>query len=57
MISTMASYVKLKISETVINADVPLYTVMVDGTRDKNNEAISICLRYVKNGVPTESLL
>lgn len=58
IISIMAKCVKKKLSTTIRNADVPFFSVMVDGTRDRNNaEAISICMRYVLNGVPTESLL
>ena len=34
------------------------YTLLVDGTRNKSNaENVSVCIRYVKNGIPCESLL
>lgn len=58
MINLMALSVKEEIANEVNNADVPFFTIMVDGTRDKNNhECISICIRYVKDGAPVESLL
>jgi len=58
MIALMSSCVKEHTVSKVKMANIPFYTVMMDGTRDKNNqEAISICIRYVKDGVPTESLL
>lgn len=54
----MASLVRKDIVEEVKNSDVPWFTLLEDGTRDKNNrENIAIALRYVKNGVVKESLL
>lgn len=58
IIGIMASAVKKKLCERVSKADVRFFTLLADGTREKNNnEAISICLRYVVCAIPTESLL
>ena len=44
--------------DDVKSADIPLFTIKVDGTRDKTNiENISVVIRYVKNGKVSEILL
>ncbi|KAK7603344.1 hypothetical protein V9T40_003346 [Parthenolecanium corni] len=58
IIEIMASCIRSEVAKDIENADVPFFCIMVDGTRDRNNaEAVSIVVRFVKNGVPTESLL
>lgn len=54
MVNTVRESIVLDIQES----DVPWFTLMEDGTRDKNNrENIAIAIRYVKNGSVKESLL
>ena len=58
IIDLMASAVKKTVATAIMEADVPFYTLMVDGTKDKNvHEAISLCFRYVKGGKRLESCL
>ncbi len=58
MIGLMAAAVKKSVATRVMEADVPFFTLMVDGTKEKNmHEAISICLRYIKCGKRVESCL
>ncbi len=58
VIGIMSDAIKNKISEEVNSADVPFYSIMADGTRDRNNaEAISVALRYIFNGILKESIL
>ena len=58
VIDIMAKMVTDSVVHDVNNADVPCFTLLADGTRDKNHhENISIALRYVKNGKPFEALL
>lgn len=54
----MASCVKKEIVvQTIMNAEVPYYAIIVDGARDKNNhEAISVYFHYVNDGTPRELL-
>ncbi|KAJ6644402.1 Zinc finger MYM-type protein 1 [Pseudolycoriella hygida] len=47
-----------QIVDDVLSADIPYYTILVDGTKDRTNkEIVSMAVRYVKNGQPVESLL
>ena len=58
MIHIMAQCVKNQVVQEINEADVPFYCLMADGTRDRNNrEAISVAIRYIRKGIPTESLL
>ncbi|KAH0816091.1 hypothetical protein GEV33_006700 [Tenebrio molitor] len=58
IIEILSDIVRESVVADIRNADVPWFTLMEDGTRDKNNrENISIAIRYVKNGKVFESLL
>ena len=58
MISIMAKIVQEDIVEKIKTADVPYFTLKVDGTKDPTGtENISIVLRAVKHGKPLEHLL
>lgn len=58
IIQIMADIVTENIVEDIKNADVPWFTILEDGTRDKNNrENIAIGVRYVINGKAKESIL
>lgn len=58
LIEIMAEVVRESVANDIKNADVPWFTLLEDGTRDKNNrENIAIAIRYVKDGTPKESLL
>lgn len=58
IIEIMAEVVRESVANDIKNADVPWFTLLEDGTRDKNNrENIAIAARYVKDGKPQESLL
>lgn len=57
IIKIMAFCVKSAVSADIRTANVPIFCIIADGTWDgKNAEAICIVIRFVKNGVPTESL-
>jgi hypothetical protein len=57
-IDIMRKLVQNSFVEDLNNANVPWYTIMDDGTKDKNNrENIAVAIRYVKNGKPFESIL
>lgn len=58
IIEIMAKMVRLDIVQDVKAADIPWYTILEDGTRDKNNrENIAIGVGYIKNGKAHESIL
>ncbi|XP_050527956.1 uncharacterized protein LOC126898050 [Daktulosphaira vitifoliae] len=58
IIQIMAESVRESVVIDVMKSDVPWFTLMEDGTKDKNNrENIAIAIRYVKEGKPRESLL
>jgi hypothetical protein len=58
IIEILSDMVRESVVADIRNADVPWFTLMEDGTRDKNNRKnISIAIRYVKNGKVFESLL
>lgn len=58
LIDIMAKYVQQQVVDDINNSDVSFYTLLEDGTTDKNyRENISICIRYIKNGEVVESLL
>lgn len=58
IIEIMAETVRENIVNEIQSSDVPWFTLLEDGTRDKNNrENIAIAIRYVKGGVIKESLL
>ncbi|GBP01750.1 hypothetical protein EVAR_5267_1 [Eumeta japonica] len=54
----MVQAVRSSIVKDINESDVKWFTLMEDGTRDKNNrENIALAIRYVKDGVVNESLL
>jgi|GEM_PF-6140542 len=58
IIQAMVQTVRSSIAKDIKESDVNWFTVMEDGTRDKNNrENIAIAIRYVKDGIVNESLL
>jgi hypothetical protein len=51
IIEILSDMVRESVVANIRKADVPWFTLMEHGTRDKNNrENISIAIRYVKNG-------
>lgn len=58
IISIITKHVKLLIVNDINSADVPHFTMLVDGTKDRcNKECVSIAARFVKDGRPRESLV
>ncbi|XP_057662275.1 uncharacterized protein LOC130897444 [Diorhabda carinulata] len=58
IIAILAEMVREQVVGDLKTADVPWFTLLEDGTKDKNNrENVSIGVRYVKNGKVFESLL
>lgn len=54
----MAEMVSQSIVDDIRNADVPWFSILEDGTHDKNNrENIAIGLRYIIGGKVKESIL
>lgn len=58
LIAIIARQVKQLVVNDVISSDVPHFTMLVDGTKDRcNTECVSIAARFVKDGLPQESLV
>ena len=58
LVQVMTDLVKQGVSNDINSSDVPFFTFMEDGNKDKNHrENIAIAARYVKNGEICESLL
>ncbi|XP_031329369.1 zinc finger protein 862-like [Photinus pyralis] len=58
IIEVMAEMVRSNITNSINNADVKWFTLLEDGTKDRNNrENVAIGIRYVKDGKVRESLL
>ena len=58
LIEILKSVIVKTMVDDVKSADIPVFTIKVDGTRDKTNiENISVVIRYVKNGKVSEILL
>ena len=58
VIAIMADMITESVGDDVRSADVPFFSLMVDGSRNKYNvENLAIALRYVKGGKAYESLL
>lgn len=58
IISIIAQVVRKAIIEEINTSDVPHFSLLSDGTKDrKNQEFISIVIRYVRHAKPIESLL
>ncbi|KAI6661790.1 hypothetical protein LOD99_9857 [Oopsacas minuta] len=54
----MSEVVREEIIFEILDADVPWFTLLEDGTRDRNNiEHVSIGIRYVRKGKVFESLV
>lgn len=57
IIQAMVQTVRSSIVNDIQESDVRWFTLLEDGTRDKNNrENIAIAIRYVKSGIVNESL-
>lgn len=57
-IAIISNIVQKQIIDEINSADVQHFTLLADGTKDRNNnEFISIVIRYIRNGQPKESLL
>lgn len=58
LINILASMVREAVAKDVMNSDVPFFTLLEDGTKDKKNkECVSIAARYVQNGLVQESII
>lgn len=58
IIDLLAKTVQQAVVQDINNADVEFFTVLVDGTKDRSHtECVSISGRYVKDGIPHESLI
>lgn len=58
LIDILASIVREIVAEEIMDADVPYFTLLEDGTKDKkNNECVSLAARYVRHGQVHESII
>ena len=58
IIGILGELVRQSIVDDMKKSDVPWFTLLEDGTRDRNNrENVSIGIRFVKDGIVHESLL
>ena len=58
VITLMTEIVREDIVQDIKTGDVPWYTLLEDGMRDRNNrENVALAIRYVKDGKAQESLL
>lgn len=58
IIALLALMVREAVAKDVMESDVPYFTLLEDGTKDKqNNECVSIAARYVRNGQVNESII
>lgn len=58
MIALLALMVREAVAKDVMESDVPYFTLLEDGTKDKQNkECIAIAARYVRNGQVQESII
>lgn len=58
IIAILAKLLRAKIVQEVVNADVPYFTILFDGTKDrKGSEIISLAARFVSSGKVYEALL
>lgn len=58
VIQILAEIVSEDISNDINSADVPWFSILEDGTRDKNNrENVALGARYVKDGKVKESII
>lgn len=57
-IGILASMVRETVAEEVMDSDVPHFTLLEDGTKDKKNkECVAIAARYVRHGQVHESII
>lgn len=57
-ISIVAHLLRSSIVDEVKNADADCFTILFDGTKDKNGkECVSIAVRFISKGKPIEALL
>ena len=58
IISYIAETVKEDIAEEILNADVPFFSLLMDGTKNKNrHEVVSIGVRFVRDGKVLEHIV
>lgn len=58
LIGIMAQVLRASIVDEIIKADADVFTILFDGTKDKNgNECVSLAARFVRSGKPMEVLL
>lgn len=58
IIELLASMVRQSVAKEVMDSDVPYFTLLEDGTKDKKNEeCVAIGARYVRAGRPQESII
>lgn len=58
LIGILASMIRESVAKDVMASDVPYFTLLEDGTKDKkNNECVSIAARYVLHGQVQESII
>lgn len=58
IIKLLATMVREKLVDDVMKSDVPYFTLLEDGTKDKKNkECVAIAARYVKDGQIYESII
>lgn len=58
IIDLLATMVREAVADDVMNSDVPYFTLLEDGTKDKkNNECVAIAARYVREGQAQESII
>lgn len=58
LIELFALIIREAVANDVMKSDVPYFTLLEDGTKDKkNNECVSIAARYVLDGQVHESII
>lgn len=58
IIELLALMVREAVANEVMESDVPYFTLLEDGTKDKQNkECVAIAARYVRNGQVQESII
>lgn len=58
VLGLLASMVREAVASDIMQSDVPYFTLLEDGTKDKrNNECVAIAARYVRDGQIHESII
>lgn len=58
IIALLALMVREAVAKDIMDSDVPYFTLLEDGTKDKQNkECVSIAARYVRDGQVQESII